>query len=118
MNDSDQDKLSQSDVAAIREDEHFLLEQITQKLADAWDAEKAALQKKAEAISLTRLVWSHFCDSLVLPDNRMPDEVRKLLLGLGLWVERETASINEGKSDMEALINVNRQIADGLKPLA
>jgi flagellar protein FlaF len=118
MTDSNQEAVITSDIAEIREQEHFLLEQISQKLADAWEAEKAALQKKADAVALTRMVWSHFCDSLVRPDNRLPDEVRKLLLGLGLWVERETVNISDGKTDMEALINVNRQIADGLKPLA
>lgn len=118
MTSTTQDAPVEPDVNQIRKDEYFLLDQITQKLQEAQEAERSAQQKKVEAIALTRRVWSHFCDSLVVPDNRMPDEMRKLLLSLGLWIERETANVTDGKGDLEALINVNRHIAEGLKPNA
>ncbi len=48
--------------------------------------------------------------------NQLPKELRAQIIGLGLWVGRETIQVLDGTGDIDALINVNRTIMEGLAP--
>ena len=47
--------------------------------------------------------------------NKLPTELKKNLIGLGIWVNRETQRVMDGDTDSGALIEINQIIMDGLK---
>ena len=61
-------------------------------------------------------LWTIFQASLLDPECTMPAEVRSNLLGLANFIDRQTAELlaNPDPSKIEALVNINRQISEGL----
>ena len=61
-------------------------------------------------------LWTIFQASLLDPECTMPAEVRSNLLGLANFIDRQTAELlaNPDPGKIEALVNINRQISEGL----
>ncbi len=49
-------------------------------------------------------------------NNQLPQQLRASLISLSLWIEKETFALLEGEGDIDALIDINRNIMAGLKP--
>jgi flagellar protein FlaF len=61
-------------------------------------------------------LWTIFQASLLEPDCTVPAPVRSNLLGLSNFIDRQTAgllAVRDAKK-VDALININRQISEGL----
>lgn len=61
-------------------------------------------------------LWTIFQASLIEPDCALPDEVRGNLLGLANFVDRTTVELlaERDQKKIDALLNINRQISEGL----
>lgn len=61
-------------------------------------------------------LWTIFQASLIEPDCQVPDHIRRNLLGLANFVDRISAGllINRDPARVDALVNINRQISEGL----
>ena len=95
--------------------EYRLLGQVTAALIDAErDARNAT--KMIDAALWNHRVWSAFKVDLLADNNRLPSHLRGKLVSLALWVERETSQILSYKTDLSAVIGINKIIMDGLKP--
>ncbi len=69
------------------------------------------------ALLFNRKIWSIFLISATRDDNPLPVPVRQNIANLGLFVMNETRELSQAPSasKLDALININRQIAAGLR---
>jgi len=61
-------------------------------------------------------LWTIFQASLLDPDCTVPTEIRGNLLGLANFIDKRTAELlgTQDASRVDVLININRQIGEGL----
>jgi flagellar protein FlaF len=69
-----------------------------------------------EACYYNRKLWTIFQADLADPGNQLPDNVKASLISLAIWVQKYTGSVLAGAS-VQPLIDVNRSIMEGLKPV-
>lgn len=99
-----------------RDVEYRLLGQVTAALMDA-EAAQENVAKRVDAISWNREVWAALRRDLTHPANALPQNIKDQLVDLANWVDRETFRILSGDSiTVDALIDVNKNIMEGLKP--
>ena len=97
-----------------RDIEYRLLAQVTGALMDAKRTDQ--VKPKIEAVLWNSRVWSALRVDLYDEKNQLPQQLRASLISLSLWIEKETFSLLEGEGDIDALIDINRNIMAGLKP--
>ncbi|MCA3245574.1 MAG: flagellar biosynthesis regulator FlaF [Azospirillum sp.] len=95
--------------------EYRLLGQVTAALAKARDGQRGTAEF-VDAMLWNKKVWDAFIVDLSSEGNRLPKELRAQIIGIGLWVGRETIQVLDGTGDIDALINVNKTIMEGLAP--
>jgi flagellar protein FlaF len=98
-----------------RSTEYRLLAQVCGALARARDG-KRGTSEFVDALLWNKKVWDAFIIDLSSEGNQLPKELRAQIIGLGLWVGRETIQVLDGNGDIDSLINVNRTIMEGLAP--
>jgi flagellar protein FlaF len=98
-----------------RDVEYRLLAQVTGSLVKAKD-QPDNVKKRVESAIWNRDVWSALRVDLCSDQNKLPQDLKASLVSLSLWIERETNAVIDGKGDIEALIEVNRNIMSGLRP--
>ncbi len=104
---------TQNRVENGRQIEYRLLGQVTGALiAVQHETDK---RKFFDAVMWNQRVWDAFLHDLSDPENRLPESLKQQIISLCLWVRRETDAIIDGKSPVDALIKVNRNIMDGLR---
>lgn len=94
--------------------EYRLLGQVTTALRKAQRMD-TGLQDRLNAILWNGKVWDAFLCDLSEPGNSLPEGLKNSLIQLAKWVARETELAIEGRAELDAMINVNRQIMDGLQ---
>ncbi|MEO0392794.1 MAG: flagellar biosynthesis regulator FlaF [Pseudomonadota bacterium] len=113
---------SQNATQDPRHVEYRLLGQVTAALITAqqvWEKSKADVEAKKQVVDAAlwnRNVWSAFRTDLLDEGNQLPKELKAQLISISLFIERETNSIMTGDADFEALIDINQQIIEGLRP--
>ncbi len=95
-----------------RQTEYRLLGQVTGRLIDAKDASHTQM---VEALDWNRRVWLTLQTDLMSADNQLPDQLKAGLISLAIWVDRHSRLVMNGEATVDALIEVNRSIMDGLK---
>ncbi len=104
-------KYRQAARAAVspRETELAAFNTITQALEDANDS-----ASRIRALGRNHELWSMLVKDLALQSNRLPDELKKNLMSLGLWAMRYStfALLNDVK--LAPLIEVNRNVSAGI----
>ena len=98
-----------------RHTEYRLLAQVTGALIKARDG-KGRLQEKIEALLWNQRVWEVFMADLMDAGNALPQALKAQLVSLAIWVVKETNAVLDDSGDIDALIAVNRNIMDGLRP--
>lgn len=85
-----------------------------QAIRDAWDRNKADL---SEALLYNRKLWSIFVTDVTGPEHQLPAEVRQNVANLGIFVLKQTltATADPKPENLNSLININREIAAGLR---
>jgi flagellar biosynthesis activator protein FlaF len=85
-----------------------------QSICDSWDRRKAELN---EALLFNRKLWTFFIASVTHDDNPLPIDVRRNVTSLGVFVINRTIKLTgDPKPDgLGILININRQLASGLR---
>lgn len=95
---------------------HLLLKAAArlQGIRDAWDARQDDLDA---ALNYNRKLWSIFMTSVTKPDNPLPAPIRQNIANLGLFVFKQTFAVmfNRKPEQLGALININRELAAGLR---
>ncbi len=94
--------------------EFRLLAQVTGALRAA-QSDPNDRPKLYNALIWNKKVWDTFMADLVDERNQLSGDVRTSLLKLGAWVSKQTFAVMDGKASVDALIEVNSNVMDGLK---
>ena len=85
-----------------------------QAIRDSWDDKRADLD---DALLYNRKLWSIFVTSVTSPANPLPANIRQNVANLGIFVFNQTMTtlIDPRPELLGSLINVNRELAAGLR---
>jgi flagellar protein FlaF len=93
--------------------EYKLLGQVTSALLKAQE-QPGNLGALYDAVLWNQQVWGALLADLMHDDNQLPRELRGKLASLAMWSVRECNAVIDGTGDVEALVEVNRNIMNGL----
>jgi len=96
-----------------RQTEYRLFAQVTGALIRAKETQ-ASGGALMEALDWNRRLWSTLSTDCSSADNQLPKELRAQIISLALWVNRYTSEVMRAKGDIDALIDVNKAIMEGL----
>src|SRR5215468_5863859 len=84
-----------------------------QAIQDGWDTKRSELEG---ALLYNRKLWAIFLTSVTSSEHPLPTAIRQNVANLGLFVMNQTvAMLQEPKrTQLGALININRELATGL----
>lgn len=97
-----------------RQVEYRLLAQVTTALRAA-KAKPDDRPNFYNALVWNKKVWDAFLCDLTDERNRLPKPMRQQLATLATWVSKQTFAVMDGNASIDALIDVNANIMDGLK---
>lgn len=106
--------VASDDQVEARRREYDALDQVIIRLRKARDAggHGAAL---TEALDAVEGLWAIFMQDVVDPGNRLPVEMRRSIFAISRWMFACTSRLREEETgELEALIEVNVTIRDGL----
>jgi flagellar protein FlaF len=98
-----------------RETEYRLFAQVTLALMEAAKCEPTDIRGRIDALDWNRRVWSTLGTLCADPDNSLPESLRASIISLSIWVGKHTSAVIRRTEDIEALIEVNRMIMQGLR---
>jgi flagellar protein FlaF len=91
-----------------------LMRQITGDMIAARDAGLTGVPL-TPVLFRNREAWNAFSAACAARGNQLPDALRASIVSLGLWVDRHTSDVAAGRDEIDALIDVNRAIIEGLE---
>lgn len=97
-----------------RQTEYRLFGQVTGALLDA-KAKNAEGGKLVEAVDWNRRLWRTLAADCMDDRNSLTQDVRAKIISLSLWVSRYSRSVTRGKAPLDPLIEINRNIMQGLQ---
>ena len=85
-----------------------------QAIQDSWQDRKTELD---DALLFNRKLWSVFMTEVTREDNPLPIEIRQNIANLGVFIMNHTVSVmsNPRREALASLININRELAAGLR---
>jgi len=99
--------------------EYRLLGMVTAAMIEAEKKPKPAQHPaRVDAAYWNKQIWDHLMVDLTHEDNGLPKELKVSLVNIGIWVNKETRSVMDRKTDCSTLIEINQIIMQGLKPPA
>ena len=105
------------EIASPRELESSLLLKAAARLqavVDSWDQNRSDLDG---ALLYNRKLWTVFLGSAMNDDNPLPVEIRQNVANLGMYIMSQTVALmsNPQVSVLRSLVNINRELAAGLR---
>ncbi|MEM1019587.1 MAG: flagellar biosynthesis regulator FlaF [Pseudomonadota bacterium] len=94
--------------------EYRLFANVTHALIELRDMENPTPRQKIDALDWNRRMWSTLSSDCGTAGNQLPKELRAQIISLGLWVSRFTTEVARGTATVDALIDVNTAIMEGL----
>ena len=86
-----------------------------QTVRDNWATDAQAMKT---ALTFNRKLWTIFMSSVTREDNPLPAQLRQNIVNLGMFILNETREIlldPVAPQRLDTLININRQLAQGLR---
>lgn len=80
-------------------------------------SEESTRKDLDEALTFNRNIWTLFVGELLDENHQMPKQIRENLVNLGLFTFNHTLDIlaDPDSKSVDSLININRNIAEGLR---
>jgi flagellar protein FlaF len=97
-----------------RDVEYRLFAQVTRALMDVRSRPRDEFSAWMDALDWNRRLWSALAADCARTDNALPDAVRAKIISLSLWVGRYTSQVMRREEEIDALIDVNRMMMQGL----
>jgi flagellar protein FlaF len=72
-------------------------------------------RERIEALNKTHQLWSLLVRDLASVGNNLPDHIKSQLIDLGFWAMQYSVSAAAHDMSVQPLIDVNRNVADGLR---
>ena len=83
------------------------------------DAKKKTgnIEEYAKALRFNHLLWTIIQADLTEPDNQLPPEIKANVMSLSIFVDKQTTKAlrTSAPGDLDVLININRNLAAGLR---
>jgi flagellar protein FlaF len=98
-----------------RETEYRLFAQVTMALMEAAKRDPSDLAGRIDALDWNRRVWSTLGTACADPANALPEQLRASIISLSIWVGKHTSAVIRKREDIEALIEINRMVMQGLR---
>tara|TARA_R110002096_G_scaffold435927_1_gene664280 strand:+ start:50066 stop:50521 length:456 start_codon:yes stop_codon:yes gene_type:complete len=93
--------------------EYRLFVEVTRALMDAKGLTKTD-KKLHDALHWNRRMWSTFATDCAIEGNQLPKVLRAQIISLSIWVGKHSSKIIRENEDIEALIDVNKAVMEGL----
>ncbi len=93
--------------------EYRLFVDVTRALMDAKDCVKTD-PKLHDALHWNRRMWSTFATDCAIEGNKLPKMLRAQIISLSIWVGKHSSKIIRENEDIQALIDVNKSVMEGL----
>lgn len=93
--------------------EYRLFVEVTRALMDVVGAEKTD-PKLHDALHWNRRMWSTFATDCAVEGNKLPKMLRAQIISLSIWVGKHSSKIIREDEDIQALIDVNKSVMEGL----
>src|SRR3974390_1535071 len=105
------------ETASPRELEASLLLKAASKLQSVYDGWDDKTDGLGDALLYNRRLWTVFLDSVCSSESPLPGEERAKLANLGIFIMTETVTLlnDPQPKSLLPLININREIAAGLR---
>ena len=89
-----------------------------QRVHDNWDS--TPRKDLAVALQFNRRLWTVFMNSATSNESVLPIDVRNNIANLGIFIMKQSMQLQLSPTpqSLEVLININRQIAAGLRAAA
>lgn len=97
-----------------RDLEYRAFAHVTRKLMLAKEQGRSDIVGLVTAISENRRLWSVLAADCAEPGNALPHGLRAQIISLALWVGRHGRAALQDLAALDDLIDVNRQMMDGL----
>ncbi|MFZ4607441.1 MAG: flagellar biosynthesis regulator FlaF [Caulobacter sp.] len=97
-----------------REAEYRLFGQVTRALMEAAEKPPEDVIGRMDALDWNRRLWSALATDCSGPENLLPDALKAQIISLSLWVSRHTSAVVRREEDIDALIDINRIMMQGL----
>lgn len=104
---------AQTSTETPRQTEYRLFAEVTKSLLACRHAERRD-RAYFEAIDWNRRMWLTLQMDLASDENGLPNELKAQIISLAIWVDRFSSRAMRGDAALDPLINVNRQIMEGL----
>ena len=73
-------------------------------------------RERIDALFYLRRLWTIFINDLNDPNNELPDQLRAVIISIGIWMNKEIDRVCGGlTNDLTPMIEINELIRDGLK---
>lgn len=71
----------------------------------------------AQALRFNHLLWTIIQADISEPENQLPAEIKANIMSLSIFIDKQTVKALKSSrpEDLEALININRNLAAGLR---
>jgi flagellar protein FlaF len=83
------------------------------------DAKKSTgdIEEYSKALRFNHLLWTIIQADLTEPDNNLPPEIKANVMSLSIFVDKQTTKAlrTTNGADLDVLININRNLAAGLR---
>ena len=107
-------KATQTATEDPRVTEYRLFGQVTGALLNAKQS-NASGTPLVEAVDWNRRVWRTLAADCMDDRNKLTQEVRAKIISLSLWVAKYSRSVTRNKAPLDPLIEINRNIMQGLQ---
>ena len=101
-----------------RELEYRLFAQVTHALSEAKAAPRHEIKTVMDALDWNRRVWSSMAMDCASQGNSLPEETRAGIISLSIFVSKHTTIAARKRDEIDALIEINRNIMGGLAAMA
>ena len=97
-----------------RDAEYRLFAQVTRALIEVKSTPRDQVSTWADTLDWNRRLWSTLARECGRDGNALPEDTRAQIISLSMWVRRHTSAVLRREEDVDALIDVNRAMMQGL----
>jgi flagellar protein FlaF len=97
-----------------RQTEYRAIAHVTARLVQAKEKGRVDIGALAEALGENRRLWMTLAMDCGHADNRLSPQLRAQIISIAAFVERYSRSVLRDGAELDALIDINRTILEGL----
>jgi len=97
-----------------RDAEYRLFAEVTRALIDLKGTPREEVRKWMDVLDWNRQVWATLARDCARDSNTLPEPTRAQIISIAMWVRRHTSAVMRREDDVDALVDVNRAMMQGL----